>query len=274
MVAFEIGDIVSAVVDFEFNDFIFPTIGVSGTVTSRSVVSFVEEEGEDDIYDYQVSYTSPIEGINPDTQETSTIDVIWFTSAELGLDVATGLVSTIDSGEVEVSLQSAKSNSASAISTVENILPGIGASTSKDTISNYLTAIRNIDTSLSTLSIDRETSDLEEATSYNVAVQVDYIGNDVVILQEASENLAQIQSVVDQRNAQTSQNAEQLAQQTEAGNEATEQDFNAYIDNFAVLNVDPRIPTDVQQDPITIPETQLTDTSVTAEVEESVFEFE
>jgi len=264
MVVYEINDIVASLIDFEYDGLVFPLAGVSGTIINRIVTEYTAE-GEDDIYNYQVSYPSSIEGINVETNETASMRSFWLTSEDLGI----ATISTLDtSAEIAASannLSSAQTAANTAENVVVALLPTIGSSNRKDSINRYLTAIQSAKTALTDTSIDYSTTDTTENTAYNATVQSDYVGNDTVFLQEASENLAQIQAVVDEVKAELQTFSQQAEEQAARGRSATEEDSSAYINTYAISTLDPRIPTDVEENDLSFPDLDLDQLEASAE---------
>lgn len=240
MIVLEIGDTATPITNIVENNITFETNGIEGIVINRYLIE--EREEEDNIYNYQLQFSPELIGYDSlgnevtfsGTGETLTTDRLWFTVDELGLSEEEEL-SFVDVNSAITSLTEAKSAVSNSVTIVSNLKTSINIQgRSYDTLSRIEESLQSMNSTIESVNITRDNNEIEQKSAQAANISSDTLGNDAVLLQEVSENIAQLQSVVEEELTEYSIEVNQGKAQKELSLQADEEDYKTYMNSFII----------------------------------------
>lgn len=233
--SFEVGELVVPTNNLFFNGEEVPTIGISGTVTSRQVSYFAQDQTP--IYYYQVQLSQEVTiGTPPDEKSAS---VFWFSESDLSQEGAdTGLdVSTYVQNQ-NLAIQ----DLSVAINTVNQMLPGVDSAHSVySSISGIGQVLSNSLNSIQSSGIDYTDNVSAQITGGTISVTAESFSANAKILQEVAENMYGIYTVVLEQLNESKEAQKQLEEQTAKADADDAETMNIYMDTFILSSDRPDI---------------------------------
>ena len=236
--SYNVGDVVTPAIDYETQGYTFPTSTASGTVIQREVATYAVDE-EETTYTYRVQFPTAI--IGEDNQgDTISQTSFWFSHVDLGLEDPNQFDILIDPEAARQSVSAAQTATSTALQVSTDAYNGMGNSPLRDTVRHTQGLLESMNTVMQNKSVTGETIDDEQTSAHNANVTSESVGNDAVIMQEMTENISQIQAVVDEIKSEMVQNSEQGLAQSKAAWDATEQDYVMFMNTFVAPDTTPQ----------------------------------
>ena len=221
--SFQVGETITPVVDVIISGATLPTTTQSGVITQRALS--YSQDGID-YYDYYLLFSPPVSGVTEGGLEVIASN-IWFTSGEVGLEIDFPL--PVDFDSVNSNINSSKSTSFLATSTVNSLLNQFSPSDSLyDTLSKVGQAVTENNDQIQSLSIIGGTLEEQIESAAGADLTAALKGSDQLLFQETAQDLAELQEVINEEQAEQNARVLQTDQQQEAERASIQQEEEDY----------------------------------------------